>query len=314
MKIRSVIMILVCAFTLAIGLCVIADAAKTAMISDDERLKKAIEAVITFHEKSGNPELAGRIRKWYASGHIMVASKSMLNSIGLDMTDADPYYWSPTGAIYIPENALLASVNPAGTVDFAAITQLSGSLAHEMVHANDETMLSRAFLTSKAEREMSAYTKTLQSYFAGAYKRNAELMKQQGGPCDQQRDAKEINNIIGEFNRHYDSEIAPKDSARQKSMEDDLKSKLTAMQLAEKALRDQLENNIGYQSIAREREAILYEMSSLTSTGLGGLTTANPRADALWARIRENDKKREVFIAMNPDLAQFRARANAARD
>jgi tetratricopeptide (TPR) repeat protein len=314
MKFRSVIMILICAFTLAIGLCVIADAAKTAMISDDERLKKAIEAVVTFHEKCGNPELAGRIRKWYASGHIMVASKSMLNSIGLDMTDEDAYYWSPTGAIYIPENTLLASVNPAGTIDFSAITQLSGSLAHEMVHANDESMLSRAFLTSKAEREMSAYTKTLQSYFAGAYQRNADLMKKQGGPCDKESDAKEINNIIGEFNRHYAAEIAPKDSAKQKSMEDDLKTKLTELHLAEKALRDLTEKNIGYQSIAREREAILNEMGALTSTGLGGLTASNARTDALWARIRENDKKRDVFISMNPDLARDRARVNAARD
>lgn len=314
MKFRILITMCICILTLSTGLCFIADAAKTTMISDEERLKKAIEAVVTFHEKCGNPELAGRIRKWYASGYILAASKSMLNSIGLDMTDEDAYYWSPTGAIYIPENTLLAAINPAGNADFAAITQLSGSLAHEMVHANDESMLSRAFLTSKAEREMSAYTKTLQAYFAGAYKRNADLMKKQGGPCDKERDAKEINTIIGEFNRHFAAEVAPKDSARRKSMEDDLKTKLTELHLAEKALRDQTENNIGYQSIAKEREAIFYEMSSLTSTGLGGLTGNNPRMDALWARIRENDKKREVFIAMNPDLAQFRARAKAARD
>ena len=36
--------------------------------------------------------------------------------------------------------------------------------------------------------------------------------------------------------------------------------------------------------------------------------------EALWARIRENEKKRDLFISMNPDLAQYRARANAARD
>jgi tetratricopeptide (TPR) repeat protein len=314
MNIRKVFVVCACLFTLSLSLCCTADAAGTATISDEERLKKAVEAVITFHEKSGNPELAGRIRKWYASGHLLVATKSMLNSIGLDMTGADPYYWSPTGTIYIPENSLLAAVNGRGALDFAAITQLAGSMAHEMAHANDESMLSRAFLTSKAEREMSAYTKTLQSYFSGALKRNADLLKKQGGPCDKEGDAREVNNIIGEFNRYYDAEVATKDSAHQKPMEDDLKTKLATLQDAEKTLREQLEKNIGYQSISKERDAIYSEMSSLTSTGLGGLTAVNPRIEALWARIRENEKKRDLFIAMNPDLAQYRARVNAGRD
>ena len=257
MNMKKIIGLCACLFILSLSLCCIVEAAGTARIRDDDRLKKAVEAVITFHEKCGNPELAGRIKKWYASGHLMVASKSMLNSIGLDMTGTDPYYWSPTGTIYIPEYSLLAAVNARGDVDFAAITQLAGSMAHEMVHANDEGTPSRAFLSSKAEREMSAYTKTLQSYFAGALKRNADILKKQGGPCDKEGDAKEINNIIGEFNRYYDAEVATKDTVRQQPMEDDLKMKLSALQLADKTLREQSENNIGYQSIAKEREGHL---------------------------------------------------------
>jgi len=314
MSVKKVIGLCAWLFILSLCLCRLVDAAGSAKIGDDERLKKAVEAVITFHEKSGNPELAGRIRNWYAGGHILAASKSMLNSLGLDMTGADPYYWSPTGTIYLPENSLLAAVNARGDVDFAAVAQLAGSMAHEMAHANDESMLSRAFLTSKAERELSAYTKTLQSYFSGAFKRNSDLLKKQGGPCDREGDAREINHLVGEFNRYFDAEIATKDSAAQKPMEDDLKTKLAALQDAERAQRQQLEGNAGYQSITKERDAILSEMGSLTSTGLGGLTASNPRIEALWAKMRENEKKRDLFIVMNPDLAQARDRVKAARD
>lgn len=288
--------------------CSAAAQSRAAAISEDERLKRAVEAVIAFHDKSGNPELAKRIRSWYDSGYIKIGTRSALNSVGLNMDDADPYYWSPTGTIYIPESRLLAAVKPLGAVDFAAITELSGSLAHEMVHANDESMLSRALLTSKSEREMAAYTKTLQSYFAGAYKRNADVQKKSGGPCDKAGDAQEVNKIIGEFNRYYDAEIAPKNSAQQAPMEAKLKQMLQNIQQSENACNAQLARNIGYQSITREREAILSEMGSLSSrSNIGALSLANPQMEALWQRLQENNRKRDVFITTNADLAQMRS-------
>jgi hypothetical protein len=278
---------------------------------DEERLKKAIESVIIFHEKSGNTELAGRIRKWYESGYIMRGNRSSLNAIGLDMNEDDPYYWSPTGTIYIPESRIFAAVRPTGKLDFAAIADLAGSLAHEMVHANDEGMLSRAFLTSKAEREMAAYTKTLQSYFAGAFKRNADVQKKQGGPCDKAGDAAEVNKIIGEFNRYYDAEIASKDTARQAPMEKDLKNKLVELQQAEKVFRDQLENNIGYQSLKRERDAIYDEVKSIT-VSRNWVTDA--AMQPYWDRISENERKTKIFISTNPDLAAYRTQVDAKRN
>lgn len=293
--------------------CPAASQSRVTTISEDERFKKAIDAIITYHEKSGDTVLAGRIRQWYAQGYIKLASKSSLNfpSVGISMDGGDPYYWAPTGTIYIPESRLLAAVKPTGAVDFAAITELAGSMAHEMVHANDEGMLSRAFLTSKAEREMSAYTKTLQSYFAGAFKRNADIQKKQGGPCDKAGDAQEVNKMIGEFNRYFDAEIAPKNSARQAPLEARLKELLPKVQQAEKAFEEQLNKNIGYQSLLKERDAISYEMGmKLAQTNqysLASLRADDPSLQELWRRIGENERKRKLFISSNLDLAQFRS-------
>lgn len=308
-----IVWLIVSAALLAPVFCSAASQSRVPTISEDERLKRAIDAIITYHEKSGDTVLAGRIRQWYAQGYIKLASKSSLNfpSVGISMDEGDPYYWAPTGTIYIPESRLLAAVKPTGVIDFAAITELAGSMAHEMVHANDEGMLSRAFLTSKAEREMSAYTKTLQSYFAGAFKRNADVQKKQGGPCDKAGDAQEVNKMIGEFNRYFDAEIAPKNSARQAPLEAKLKELLPKVQQSQNAFEEQLNKNIGYQSIVKERDAISYEMGmKLAQTNqysLASLPADDPRLQELWRRIGENERKRKVFISSNLDLAQFRS-------
>lgn len=263
-------------------------------LSTQTRFSNLVFELITFYEKSGNKALADQVRTYLLNGQILLADQSWLNPI-MDMNDGDPYYWAPTGSIYIPSSRVEGAVKANGEIDWGAFSQIAGSIRHEFVHLNEHGWIYTA-TTSSATREMEAYTKTLQSYYDWALQAAKEVdATASSAACDRAAGADKAAKLAGELNRHYAGDLLPKDASNEAPLKAALEKATQTARQTDLALAEALRNNREYQNYAQAKRDIEHDL----------YTGANPVQHPRYQQqVKEYESIMNRVVENTPALAR----------
>jgi len=263
-------------------------------LSTQTRFTNLVFELITFYEKSGNKALADQVRTYLLNGKILLADQSWLNPI-MDMNDGDPYYWAPTGSIYIPSSRVEGAIKANGEIDWGAFSQIAGSIRHEFVHLNEHGWIYTA-TTSSATREMEAYTKTLQSYYDWALQAAKEVdATASSAACDRATGADKAAKLAGELNRHYSGDLLPKDASNEAPLKAALEKATQAARQTDLALAESLRSNREYQGYAQAKRNLEHDL----------YTGANPVQHPRYIQqVKEYESIMNRVVENTPALAR----------
>jgi hypothetical protein len=232
-------------------------------LSTQTRFTNLVFELISFYEKSGNKALADQVRTYLINGKILLADQSWLNPI-MDMNDGDPYYWAPTGSIYIPSSRIEGAVKANGEIDWAAFSQIAGSIRHEFVHINEHGWLTVAqspFQQGSTSRELEAYTKTIQSFYDWARQAAKEVdAAPSTTSCERAQGADKAAKFAGEMNRHYAGDLMPKDTSHEAPLKAALEKATQTARQTDLALAEALRNNREYQNYAQAKRDLEHDL------------------------------------------------------